>query len=194
MEDHIRSCLLGVGVVEGSLLIFLKFLYLRHSWLNKDSKPLSDLLRWNGWPLLRSPQSCVRNCRLKKKGKKKKKNSRRWRLKETKWNLLHIKSMSNEAGPCHCPWMGVYLVEKRKIQLKDGRGPCQDVIGVKQIDGLEWQAWLCRAQRPLVGSETRDHQKHSLSAWVSILNWIPGFSAIKSYYEDLRREMVWSNY
>jgi hypothetical protein len=33
--------------------------------------------------------------------------------------------------------MGVYLVEKRKIQLKDGRGPCQDVIGVKQIDGLE---------------------------------------------------------
>jgi len=34
-------------------------------------------------------------------------------------------------------WMGVYLLEKRKLQLKEGRGPRHDVIGVKQIDCLE---------------------------------------------------------
>lgn len=34
-------------------------------------------------------------------------------------------------------WMGVYLLEKRKLQLKEGRAPRPDVIGVKQIDCLE---------------------------------------------------------
>ena len=106
---------------------------------------------------------------------------------QKKRDILHIKSYkwqpgtTNKSRPVRLRSSWVFIYWRRGRYNQEKGESCQDVIGVKQIDCLEWHPQLCRAGRPAVGSETRGQLRHGLRAPKSILNWIPGFSAIKSH-------------
>lgn len=112
-----------------------------------------------------------------------------WHIKSYKWQP----GITNRNRPLwlRSSWVCIYW--RRERQNQEQGESCQDVTGVKQIDCREWHPWLCGAGRPAVGSVPWEHLRHGLRAPTSILNWIPGFSAIKSCCIVSRREMVGSN-
>lgn len=116
--------LMMVGGVKGSPTYFPQ-ISLSTSFLIYNDKflsSLSDLPQGNSWPLLQNPQSCVRDLGLTEKWKKK--SFRRNKTRSIAHQMLYIMIQHSQPKPATVTvlWMSVYLLDKRKVQLKEWGG------------------------------------------------------------------------